>query len=44
MDLTESIELKEALHIMSDWLNIQSALKNSTIAKDKEPAKGAGVK
>ena len=44
VDLTESIELKEALHIMSDWLNIQSALKNSTIAKDKEPAKGAVVK
>ena len=44
VDLTESIELKEALHIMSDWLNIQSALKNSTIAKDKEPGKGSVVK
>jgi len=44
IDLTESIELKEALHIMSDWLNIQSALKHSTIAKDKDPAKSAVVK
>ena len=44
VDLTESIELKEALHIMSDWLNIQSALKNSTIAKDKDSAKGAVMK
>jgi hypothetical protein len=44
VDLTESIELKEALHIMSDWLNIQSALKSSTIAKDKDSAKGAVIK
>ena len=44
IDLTESIELKEALHIMSDWLNIQSALKHSTIAKDKDQAKSAVVK
>jgi len=44
VDLTESIELKEALHIMSDWLNIQSALRNSTIAKDKEAVKSAVVK
>ena len=35
VDLAEAYELGEALKIMRDWLNFQSAHQGSTIAKDR---------
>ena len=35
VDLAEAYELGEALKIMRDWLNFQSAHQGATIAKDR---------
>ena len=44
IDLTETFELKEALNIMGDWLNIEASHRSGTIAKDRDPAKTTVVK
>jgi carboxyl-terminal processing protease len=44
IDLTETFELKEALNIMGDWLNIEASHRPGTIAKDRDPTKTTVVK
>jgi len=44
IDLTETFELKEALNIMGDWLNIEALHRPGTIAKDRDPTKTTVVK
>lgn len=44
VDLTETFELREALNIMGDWLNIQSAHLPATVAKDLDKTKNNTVK
>ena len=44
IDLTETFELKEALNIMGDWLNIEASHRPGTIAQDRDPAKTTVVK
>ena len=44
VDLAETLELREGLKIMTDWLALSSPAKAATIAKDKDPAKTTSVK
>jgi carboxyl-terminal processing protease len=44
VDLAETLELREGLRIMTDWLALSSPAQAGTIAKDKEPAKTTSVK
>jgi hypothetical protein len=44
IDLTETFELKEALNIMGDWLNIEASHRPGNIAKDHDSTKTTVVK
>lgn len=44
VDLAETLELREGLRIMTDWLFLSSPGQAATIAKDKEPARTSSVK
>ena len=44
VDLAETLELREGLRIMTDWLVLSSPAQAATIAKDKEPARTTSVK
>jgi len=44
VDLAETLELREGLRIMTDWLTLTSSTRAATIAKDKDPAKTTSVK
>jgi hypothetical protein len=44
IDLTESIELKESLNIMADWLNIEASHRTGSVAKDREGIKETVIK
>ena len=44
IDLTESIELKESLNIMADWLNIEASHRPGSVAKDREGIKETVIK
>lgn len=44
VDLAETLELREGLRIMTDWLTLTSPTRAATIAKDKDPAKTTSVK
>lgn len=44
VDLAEAFELEEALRIMGDWLNLQSARERTTVAKDHPNAPATSVK
>ena len=44
VDLAETLELREGLRIMTDWLALTSPTRTATIAKDKDPAKTTSVK
>ena len=44
VDLAETLELREGLRIMTDWLALSSPVQSATIAKDKDPAKTTSVK
>ena len=44
VDLAETLELREGLKIMTDWLVLTSPSQAATIAKDKDPAKTTSVK
>ena len=44
VDLAETLELREGLRIMTDWLALTSPTQAATIAKDKDPAKTTSVK
>jgi carboxyl-terminal processing protease len=44
VDLAETLELREGLRIMTDWLALSTPSQAGTIAKDKEPAKTTSVK
>ena len=44
IDLTESIELKESLNIMGDWLNILASHRIGSMAKDREGIKETVIK
>jgi len=44
VDLAETLELREGLRIMTDWLALRSPPQTATIAKDKDPAKTTSVK
>ena len=44
VDLAETLELREGLRIMTDWLALTSPTRAATIAKDKDPAKTTSVK
>jgi carboxyl-terminal processing protease len=44
IDLAETLELREGLRIMNDWLTLARQEQAPTVAKDKEPAKTTSVK
>ena len=44
VDLAETLELREGLRIMTDWLALSGSTQAATIAKDKDPAKTTSVK
>ena len=44
VDLAETLELRESLRIMTDWLALTSPTRAATIAKDKDAAKATSVK
>jgi carboxyl-terminal processing protease len=44
IDLTETLELKETLTIMADWLNIVASHRTGSVAKDREGIKETVIK
>ena len=44
VDLAETLELREGLRIMTDWLTLSQPAKATAIAKDKTPATPTSVK
>ena len=44
IDLTETLELKESLTIMADWLNIVASHRAGSMAKDRETIKETVIK
>ena len=44
IDLTETLELKETLTIMADWLNIVASHRTGSMAKDRESNKETVIK
>jgi hypothetical protein len=44
IDLTETLELKETLTIMADWLNIVASHRTGNMAKDRESSKETVIK
>lgn len=44
VDLAETLELREGLRIMTDWLTLSNPTSATAIAKDKDPAKTTSVK
>jgi hypothetical protein len=44
VDLAETLELREGLRIMTDWLSLSNPGQSATIAKDKNPANTTSVK
>jgi len=44
VDLAETLELREGLRIMTDWLTLSQPTQTAAIAKDKAPASPTSVK